>query len=98
MIATSPTVNAVALPMATFWRSENCRSQNRSSRSWATAPEAATMSPLTVPSTVAKAMAEIAAKRNVLNERASSGADMFPSIGSTTPLTMAPRPMNNVRM
>ena len=61
------------------------------------APEAATISPLTVPSTVAKAMAEMIAKRSSPKDRASSGADMLLSAGLITPLVMAPRPMKSVR-
>ena len=72
--------------------------KKRSIRSWATAPDAATIRPLTVPSTVAKAMAEMMANSSSPKERASSGADMLLSAGLTTPLIMAPRPMNSVRM
>ena len=54
--------------------------------------------PLTVPSTVAKAMAEIIENRNVPNDRARSGADMLSSARLMTPLVIAPRPMNRVRM
>ena len=56
----------------------------RSSRSWATAPEAATIKPLTVPRTVAKAMAEMIAKSSSPKERASSGAAMLLSAGLIT--------------
>ncbi len=67
-------------------------------KSWATAPEAATIRPLTVPSTVANAMAEMTANRKLPKERASSGAAMLLSAGFITPLIIAPRPMNSVRM
>ena len=56
------------------------------------------ISPLTVPSTVAKAMAEMMANRKVPNDWASSGADMLLSVRLITPLVIAPRPMNSVRM
>jgi len=65
-------------------------------RSWATAPEAATINPATVPSTVAKAMAEITANRKVPKDFARSGADMLLSRGLITLFTMAPRPMYRV--
>ena len=55
------------------------------------------MRPLTVPSTVAKAMAEIMANRKVPNDSASSGADMLLSSRLTVPLVMAPRPRKSVR-
>ena len=57
-------------------------------RSWATAPEAATIRPLTVPSTVAKAIADITANRNTPNVFARRGAAMLLLSTSRTPLTM----------
>ena len=48
--------------------------------------------PLTVPSTVVKAIAEITAKSAVLNDLASSGAAMLVLVGSRAPLVIAPRP------
>ena len=56
------------------------------------------MRPLTVPSTVAKAMAEIMANRKVPKEAASRGADMLLSSGLIVLLVMAPRPRKRVRM
>ena len=43
-------------------------------------------------------IAEMIANRTPPNDWASRGADMFPSAGLTTPLTMAPIPMNIVSM
>ena len=54
------------------------------------------MRPLTVPSTVAKAIAEIIANRKVPNDSASSGADMLLSSGLTVAFVMAPRPRKSV--
>ena len=62
------------------------------------APEAATIKPLTVPRTVAKAMAEMIAKSSTPKERASNGADMLLSAGLITALVMAPNPMKRVKM
>ena len=50
------------------------------------------MRPLTVPSTVAKAMAEIIANRNVPNASASNGADMLLSAGLMVPLDHGAKP------
>ena len=55
------------------------------------------INPLTVPSTVVKAIAEITAKSVSLKLFASSGAAMFVLVGSRAPLVMAPRPRNSVR-
>ena len=54
--------------------------------------------PLTVPSTVVNAIAEITANGNSPNERANSGAAMLESVTSSVPLVIAPRPRNSVRM
>ena len=50
------------------------------------------ISPLTVPSTVVKAIAEMIANSVVLNDLARSGAAMFVLVGSSAPLVIAPRP------
>ena len=53
--------------------------------------------PLTVPSTVVKAIAEITANEQFAEARApSSGAAMFESVTSSVPLVIAPRPRNSV--
>ena len=97
-MAMAPTTKAAILPAWTFMRSDLMTPPKRSSRSCATAPDAAMMRPLTVPRTVAKAMAEIMAKRKVPNDWASNGADMLLSSRLMVPLVMAPRPRKSVRM
>ena len=52
--------------------------------------------PLTVPSTVVKAIAEMIAKSVVLNDLANSGAAMLVLVGSRAPLVMAPSPRKSV--
>ncbi len=91
-----PIAIAENLPAMTFPLSVIFILKKRSMRSWATAPEAATIRPLTVPRTVANAIAEMIANKNTPNDFASSGADMLESVRSSTPLVMAPRPMNRV--
>lgn len=59
IIANIPTTNAAHLPALTFPLSLRFLPKYRSTRSWAMAPEDATIKPLTVPKMVAKAMAEI---------------------------------------
>ena len=66
------------------------------SRSWATAPLAAMIRPLTVPSTVVKAIAEMIANSSSLKLLASSGAAMLVLVTSRAPLVIAPRPRNSV--
>jgi hypothetical protein len=55
------------LAARTFWKSSSFIFMKLVMRSWATAPLAAMIRPLTVPSTVVKATAEITAKRNSLS-------------------------------
>ena len=52
--------------------------------------------PLTVPSTVVNAMAEMIANSHGLKLFAKSGAAMLLFVTSKAPLVIAPRPMNNV--
>ena len=52
--------------------------------------------PLTVPSTVVNAIAEMTANNVVLNDLARSGAAMFELVGSRAPLVIAPRPRYSV--
>ena len=61
-------------------------------RSCATAPLAAMIRPLTVPSTVVKATAEITANGSSPKVRARSGAAMFELVTSSAPPVIAPRP------
>jgi hypothetical protein len=67
--------------------------------SWAIAPEAAMISPETVPKIVANAMDEITAKNTsppILS--ASSGAARFWLLASRVPSMFAPSPRYSVRM
>ena len=57
-----------------------------------------TISPLTVPSTVVNATADMMANITSPKLRARSGAARFWFVGSSTPDTIAPRPRNNVRI
>ena len=57
-------------------------------KSCAIAPLAARISPLTVPSTVVNAIAEMIANGSSPNVLASSGADMLESVGSSAPLVL----------
>ena len=52
--------------------------------------------PLTVPSTVVKAIAEMMANSVLLNDLANSGAAMLVLVGSRAPLVMAPSPRKSV--
>ena len=61
-------------------------------RSWATAPLAATIRPLTVPRTVVNATAEMTANGKSPKLRASSGAAMLLLVTSSAPPVIAPRP------
>ncbi len=80
-----PTTTADILPAFTCPLSVISMPRNPVIRSWATAPEAATMSPLTVPRTVAKAMAQMQEKIVTPKYFASSGADMLLLSMSRTP-------------
>ena len=91
-IAITPRATAAILPQRTFSWSVIGMANTFSTRSWATAPLPAMMRPLTVPSTVVKAIAEMTAKSVVLNDFARSGAAMLVSVGSRAPLVIAPRP------
>ena len=91
-IAMIPRTTAASLPHRTFSWSVSRMPQTFVTRSWATAPLPAMMRPLTVPSTVVKAIAEMTAKSVVLNDLARSGAAMFVSVGSSTAEVIAPRP------
>lgn len=95
-IATIPRPTAAIFPQRTFSSSFIGMPRTFSTRSWATAPLPAMINPLTVPSTVVKAIAEMTAKSVLLKLFASSGA-MFVLVGSRAPLVMAPRPRNSVR-
>ena len=95
-MAIQPTTTAAILPARTLPLSDICMPRKLSIRSWATAPEAATIKPETVPRTVAKASEDITANNTTPKERASSGADMLLSVRLITPLVMAPRPRNRV--
>ena len=52
--------------------------------------------PLTVPSTVVNAIAEMMANSSSLKLLASSGAAMLVLVTSSAPLVIAPRPRNSV--
>ncbi len=93
IIARTPTPTAAILPAATFFLSVIFLPMYLSIISWATAPEDAHMSPLTVPSTVANATADMIAKNIMPNERASRGADILSLVRSITPLVIAPSPI-----
>jgi len=84
------------LPQRTLPWSDSRTPNTFATRSWATAPLPAMISPDTVPSTVVNAIAEITANSVVLNDRARSGAAMFESVGSSAPLVMAPSPRYSV--
>ena len=91
-IAMIPRATAASLPQRTFSWSVSRTPKTFETRSWATAPLPAMMRPLTVPSTVVNAIAEMIANSVVLNDFASNGAAMFESVGSSTPEVIAPRP------
>jgi hypothetical protein len=97
-IAKRPTPIAAILPAFTFPLSVISTCRYLSIKSWAMAPEEATISPLTVPNTVAKAMAEIIENNPIPIDLANSGPDILLLSISRTPPTIAPRPIYNVRI
>jgi hypothetical protein len=97
-MAMALTTTAATLAERTLLRSVSLSPMTLSIRSCATAPLAARISPLTVPSTVVKAMALTRANMVSPKDRASRGADMLLLVTSSPPLVMAPRPINRVRV
>ena len=85
--------NASPAKAARARASQNFRAKNPSSR----APADAKISPLTVPSTVVNAIAEMIANSHSLMLLASSGAAMLLFVTSSEPLVIAPRPRYSVR-
>ena len=93
IIAKMPTPKAASFPAFTFLRSSIFRFRYLSIKSWAMAPEDATIRPLTVPRTVANAMAEIIENRPIPKYFANNGPDILLLSTSSTPFTAAPSPI-----
>src|SRR5690606_22036380 len=93
-----PTAKSAIFPNLTFISSVKFRFRYTSIKSCAIAPEDATISPDTVPKTVAKATAEIMENKAAAKARASNGADILLDSTSNTPLTAEPKPMYNANI
>ena len=97
IIAKSPTQIAEIFPAFTLALSVISTPRYLSIKSWAIAPDEATISPETVPSTVANAIADIIENIPIPNVLAKRGPDILLLSTSKAPLIIEPRPIYKVR-